>query len=64
MNDFDIAAREAEKELPDDLNDWTAVKVAYWFEEHFRTAGHKRLGRIMVKRAKLATASYIAPPAR
>ena len=54
MNDFDIAAREAEKELPDDLIEMTAVEVAHWFAAHFRTAGHKRLGRIMVARAKLA----------
>ena len=55
MNDFDIAARKAEAELPDDLNEMTSVEVAHWFAAHFRTAGHKRLGRIMVARAKLAT---------
>jgi len=60
MNSFDIAAREAEKELPDDLADWTAEKVAHWFDDHFRTAGHKRLGRIMVARSKLAVAARLA----
>ncbi len=57
MNDFDIAARKAEAELPDDLSEMTSVEVAHWFAAHFRTAGHKRLGRIMVKRSKLATAA-------
>ncbi len=54
MNDFDTAARNAEKQLPDDLNDLSAVELAKWFAEHFRTAGHKRLGRILVARSKLA----------
>jgi hypothetical protein len=54
MNDFDIAARAAEKELPDNLNEMTAEEVAHWFAEHFMTAGHKRLGRILVARSKLA----------
>jgi len=56
MNDFDTAAKEAEKMLPDDLNDLTATELAKWFSENFMTAGHKRLGRILVKRAKLAVA--------
>ncbi len=54
MNDFDLAAREAEKELPDNLLEMTGEEVAHWFAAHFRTAGHKRLGRIMVTRSKLA----------
>jgi hypothetical protein len=57
MNDFDIAARKAEAELPDDLAEMTSVEVAEWFADNYRTAGHKRLGRILVARAKLAKAA-------
>ena len=59
MNDFDTAAREAEKELPDDLSEWTAEAVAHWFADNYRTAGHKRLGRMMVARSKLARKAYM-----
>ena len=54
MNDFDIAAAAAEKELPKNLLEMTGEEVAHWFAAHYRAAGHKRLGRIMVKRSKLA----------
>ncbi len=60
MNDFDIAAEAAEAELTDDLNDFTGVELAAWFAAHYRTAGHKRLGRILVKRAKLAAKAVAA----
>lgn len=54
MNDFDIAAAKAAKELPENLLEMTGEEVAHWFAAHFMTAGHKRLGRILVKRSKLA----------
>ncbi len=57
MNDFDTAAKAAEKDLPASLTEMTGEEVAHWFAAHFMTAGHKRLGRIMVKRSKLAVAA-------
>lgn len=53
MNNFDLAAAKAEKELRK-LSDMTATEVAKWFADFYMTAGHKRLGRILVKRSKLA----------
>lgn len=58
MNDFDRAAANAEADLDTmELEDLNGLQVAVWFEAWFRTAGHKRLGRILVKRAKLAKAA-------
>lgn len=55
MNDFDTAAKNAEADLDTmELEDLTGLQVATWFAENYMTAGHKRLGRILVKRAKLA----------
>lgn len=48
---MDEAAEEAEKDLAN--LDQKAVEVlAAWWLKWFMTAGHKRLGRIMVKVAK------------
>ncbi len=53
MNDFDRAAANAEADLDTmELGDLTGLQVAQWFAENYMTAGHKRLGRILVKRAK------------
>lgn len=54
MNEMDLAADRAKTELPEDLTEWTAADLARWFAENYRTAGHKRLGRIVVKLAKAA----------
>lgn len=51
MNDFDIAADAAREELPTDLSEMTAEELAAWFAKWYRTAGHKRLGRMLVKLA-------------
>lgn len=48
---MDAAAEEAEKDLA--TLDQAAFKtVAAWWQKWYITAGHKRLGRIMVKIAK------------
>ncbi len=57
MNDFDIAAAKAEADLDTmDLKDLTAENLTVWFAEWYKTAGHKRLGRILVARAKALAA--------
>ena len=51
LAEMDAAAEEAEKELS--TLDQEAVKaVAVWWSKWFMKAGHKRLGRLMVKIAK------------
>lgn len=48
---MDAAAEEAEKDLA--TLDRAAVQtIAAWWSKWFMKAGHKRLGRIMVKVAK------------
>jgi len=48
---MDAAAEEAERDLA--TVDQAAVKaVAVWWMKWYMKAGHKRLGRIMVKLAK------------
>ena len=51
LAEMDAAAEEAEKELA--TLDQAAVKtIAAWWAKWFMKAGHKRLGRLMVKVAK------------
>jgi hypothetical protein len=55
-NNFDIAAAQAENELGD-LDGKTAADIAIWWKRWFGQAGHKRLGRILVKKAKAISQS-------
>jgi len=48
-NDFDAAAARAARELPGCR---TLADVAGWWKTHYLTAGHKRLGRLLVAQAK------------
>jgi hypothetical protein len=51
LAEMDAAAREAEKDLA--TIDQTAVEtIAAWWLKWYMTAGHKRLGRLLVKIAK------------
>lgn len=50
LNDFDTAAAEAKTELLANPN-WTAKEIAAWWKRWYMTAGHKRLGRVLVKLA-------------
>jgi len=57
MNDFDRAAANAKADLDTmELEDLTGLEVATWFAKNYLTAGHRRLGRILVARAKLVAA--------
>lgn len=47
--DFDAAADEALEEIRENINQWTAKDIAAWWKRWYMTAGHKRLGRILVK---------------
>lgn len=48
---MDAAAGQAAKELPKCK---TADQVATWFAQWYLKAGHKRLGRLLVEKAKNA----------
>ena len=48
---MDAAAEEAEKDLAT-LDQAAVETIAAWWLKWYMTAGHKRLGRIMVKLAK------------
>jgi hypothetical protein len=48
---MDAAAREAERDLAT-LDQAAVQTVAAWWSKWYMKAGHKRLGRIMVKAAK------------
>ena len=48
---MDAAAEEAEKDLAT-LDQAAAKTIAAWWLKWYMKAGHKRLGRIMVKLAK------------
>lgn len=48
---MDRAAAEAEKELKF-LKGKGILEVAAWWEKWFKTAGHKRLGRLLVMVAR------------
>lgn len=48
MNDFDKAAIEAQNDLAN-VDPVHVEAVAAWWKKWYLTAGHKRLGRILVK---------------
>jgi len=51
LAEMDAAAREAERDLA--TIDQAAVEtIAAWWLKWYMTAGHKRLGRLLVKIAK------------
>lgn len=45
---MDLAANDAEQELAGVSEDALQI-VATWWERHYRKAGHKRLGRILLQ---------------
>jgi hypothetical protein len=51
MKEMDAAADVADKELKA-MAQIISIPVARWFAEHYRKAGHKRLGRVLVQFAK------------
>ncbi len=50
---MDEAADQAEAEISKNFTTWTGKEIAKWWEKHFTKAGHKRLGRIILKLAKV-----------
>jgi hypothetical protein len=50
---MDVAAKEAEKDLAT-LDQAAVEAVAAWWSKWYMAAGHKRLGRLLVKIAKSA----------
>ena len=51
LAEMDAAAKDAEKDLAT-LDPAAVQTVAAWWSKWYLKAGHKRLGRIMVKLAK------------
>ncbi len=51
LAEMDAAAREAEKDL-ETLDQAAVATIATWWSKWYMSAGHKRLGRIMVKVAR------------
>jgi hypothetical protein len=52
MSEFDEAAEAAEKDLRENYDDNEIYIMAKWWKEHYLKAGHKRLGRVLLKVAK------------
>lgn len=48
MKKMDEAAEQAEAELREHLDGWSARELAAWWSNWYGKAGHKRLGRILV----------------
>lgn len=46
---MDQAAEEARKDLPQDIKTWNAAQLADWWKKWYMKAGHRKLGRIIVK---------------
>jgi hypothetical protein len=51
LAEMDAAARKAEEELAT-LDQATVETIAAWWLKWYLTAGHKRLGRLLVRIAK------------
>jgi hypothetical protein len=52
MRVMDEAAEQAEKELEQNIENWSAKELISWWSRWFMKAGHKRLGRLFVARGK------------
>jgi hypothetical protein len=51
LGKMDRAAVEAQFELQQDVHSWSAYDLMDWWSRWYLKAGHKRLGRILVKLA-------------
>lgn len=49
---MDAAAAKAGEDLSANITHWTATELARWWADNYLAAGHKRLGRLLVKEAK------------
>jgi hypothetical protein len=52
LAEMDAAAAEARKELMENLEQWSARELIAWWSRRYLTAGHKRLGRVLVALSK------------
>lgn len=52
LTGMDEAATKAKAELDTHFDKWTADDMVKWWSKWFQTAGHKRLGRILVEKGK------------
>ncbi len=52
---MDDAAKEACDELTKNIKSWTAQDLTTWWSTWYMRAGHKRLGRILVKLARASS---------
>ena len=47
--EMDVAAEQAMQELRPNLDKWSARDLMVWWKNWYMKAGHKRLGRLLVK---------------
>jgi hypothetical protein len=52
MRQMDEAAEQAEIELDQNMDNWSAQDVISWWSKWYMRTGHKRLGRLLVARGK------------
>jgi hypothetical protein len=52
MKTMDEAALQAQAEVQNNFNAWSAKDIAEWWKRWYLKAGHKRLGRILVSMVK------------
>ena len=52
MRQMDEAAEQAETELDQNLENWSAKEIIAWWSKWYMRTGHKRLGRLLVARGK------------
>ena len=52
MKQMDEAAEQAEIEIDQNLDIWSAKDIISWWAKWYMRAGHKRLGRLLVARGK------------
>jgi len=52
---MDEAAAQAQVELQEHFNEWSAQDIVTWWMKWYIKAGHKRLGRVLVAIGKKGT---------
>lgn len=52
LREMDQAAESAKAELIANVDHWSARALATWWAKWYLTAGHKRLGRLLIELTK------------
>jgi hypothetical protein len=52
---MDEAAAQAQDELQEHFNSWSAQDMITWWRKWYTKAGHKRLGRVLVAMGRTKT---------